>query len=60
MGPTKTKKTRMVDLRPQTVEALRKHKARQAEMRLAAGPTWRDTGLVFTTDSGKALGQSYV
>ena len=32
--------------------ALREHRRRQAEERLAAGPAWEDQGLVFTTEVG--------
>ena len=35
-----------------TVEGLRRWKVRQAEERLAAGPAWRDTGLVVTRQDG--------
>lgn len=59
-GPTKTRKNRMVQLRPHTVALLKVHKARQAEARLKAGPLWQDHGLVFTTDLGNALDQSYI
>jgi integrase len=54
-GPTKTKRNRVVTLRPETVNALRTHKARQAEMRLAAGPAWQDHDYVFTSETGAAL-----
>ena len=36
-------------------DALREHKARQATDRLAAGPGWRDSGLVFTTATGTGI-----
>jgi integrase len=35
-----------------TVAVLRQHKVRQTEERLAVGPGWEDTGLVFTTVAG--------
>lgn len=35
-----------------TVDVLRRWKRRQAEERLAAGPAWQDTGLVFTREDG--------
>lgn len=38
-----------------TVAVLRAHRRRQLEERLAAGPGWIDTGLVFTTPTGQAL-----
>lgn len=41
---------------PETVlKALRKRRARQAEQKLKAGADWTDTGLVFTTSTGKPL-----
>lgn len=56
-GPTKTKRDRRIDLRPHVVEVLRKHRARQAERRLKAGPVWEDFDLVFSTDTGHPLDQ---
>ncbi len=38
-----------------TVAALRAHRARQLEERLAWGPAWMDTGLVFTQQDGSIL-----
>jgi integrase len=40
--------------------ALREHRVRQVEQRLAAGPAWRDTGLVFTTITGDPVDPSRV
>ena len=34
---------------------LRAHRTHQRKQRLAAGPTWVDTGLVFTTPNGEAV-----
>lgn len=59
-GATKTKRNRVITLRQATVDALRKHKIRQAEMRLAAGPLWEDRGLVFTTDTGRPMDQRFI
>jgi integrase len=59
-SPTKTRKSRVVDLRPNTVAVLKAHKARQAESRLKAGTLWIDSGYVFTTDIGKPLDQRYI
>jgi integrase len=59
-GPTKTRKNRQVALPAETVVALKAHRARQAEMRLLAGPEWQDTGLVFTTERGTALHQNTI
>jgi len=49
-GDTKTEKSRRTLTLPQSaVAALREHRKRQAQDRLAAGPLWHDDGLVFTT-----------
>jgi len=42
------------------VAALREHRTWQAEARLAAGPLWQDTDLVFTTSVGTPLDASHV
>ncbi|MFZ0191343.1 MAG: hypothetical protein WAL72_30870 [Streptosporangiaceae bacterium] len=42
------------------VTALREHRKRQAEARLAAGPLSQDTGLVCTTSVGTPLDASHV
>jgi len=52
---TKSGKSRVVDFDAARVDALKAHKKGQAEERLAAGPDWRDHGLVFT----KGLQLSY-
>jgi integrase len=54
-GPTKTKRSRVVTLRPETVSALKAHRPRQTEMRLAAGPVWCDLDYVFTDELGHAV-----
>ncbi len=46
---------RHIDLDPATVAVLRAHRARQAELRLAMGAGWVDTGLVFTGPTGGQL-----
>lgn len=46
---------RTIPLPAIAVDALREHKARQAADRLAAGPGWRDSGLVFTTATGTGI-----
>jgi integrase len=43
---------RTLALDADTVVALRRHRARQAEERLACGTAWRETGLVFTMEDG--------
>jgi len=52
--PKTARGRRSVALDPQTVADLRRWKARQARERLALGPAWIDTGLVFTRDDGAA------
>ncbi len=46
---------RRIDLDPKTVAILRAHRSRQAQLRLAVGASWTDTGLVFTTATGGQL-----
>lgn len=46
---------RTVAITPQVVTALKAHRARQAEERLAAGERWQDRGLVFCAQNGKPL-----
>jgi len=51
---TKTPKSRRTLALPRRcVEALREHRVRQAEDRLAAGPLWQDRGLVFASTVGR-------
>ena len=58
---TKTEKSRRTLALPQNaVTALREHRKRQVEARLAAGELWQDTGLVFTTSVGTPLDASHV
>jgi len=53
---TKTARSRRnVALSPDTVRALREHRARQAERRLALGPSYDDGDLVFATIEGRVL-----
>jgi integrase len=60
-GDTKTEKSRRTLALPQSaVTALREHRKWQATSRLAAGPLWQDTGLMFTTSVGTALDASHV
>ena len=53
--PKTAKGRRSLALDPATVAALRQHKARQAEERLAVGPRWHDSGLVFTWPDGRPI-----
>ena len=49
----KTEKSKRRIMLPQFVlDALKKHRAQQDEIRLQAGPTWQEHNLVFTTDTG--------
>lgn len=51
---TKTGEERTVGIGPRTVEVLKKHRARQLEERMAAGPArWEDPGWVFPNTKGK-------
>jgi integrase len=55
-GDTKTPRSRRTLALPRRcVEALREHRVRQAEDRLAAGPLWQDHGLVFASTVGTPL-----
>jgi integrase len=55
-GDTKTEKSRRtLGLPKMAVDALRAHKARQEEERLAAGEQWSNHDLVFSTRTGGAL-----
>jgi integrase len=52
----KTEKSRRtLALSPSAVQALREHRKRQGEDKLAAGPLWRDNGLVFCSTVGTPL-----
>jgi integrase len=55
-GDTKTSRSRRTLGLPQAVvAALREHRVRQDEERVAAGELWRECGLVFTTAVGTEL-----
>jgi integrase len=55
-GDTKTPESRRTLALPRKcVEALREHRVRQVEDRLAAGPLWRDHGLVFASAVGTPM-----
>jgi integrase len=53
--PKTARSRRTLQLPAVAIEALRAHKRRQLEARLAAGPAWQDSGLVFTTAIGTPL-----
>ncbi|HZU77834.1 MAG TPA: site-specific integrase, partial [Dehalococcoidia bacterium] len=51
--PLKTRRSRRtLALPPIAIEALRRQKVRQFEAKLAAGPAWQESGLVFTAMTG--------
>ncbi|BEP13299.1 site-specific integrase [Acidothermaceae bacterium B102] len=61
LSPPKTRSSeRTVAIDPLTLEALRKHRARQAEERLAWGPGYVDSRLVFTREDGTAYRPSAI
>jgi integrase len=53
--PKTARSRRLVPVPPPTLAALRAHRRRQKADQLAAGPAWRDSGLVFTTHLGGPL-----
>lgn len=56
VGEPKTDSSRrVIGLVPEAIEALRRHRARQLEERLAAGPLWEDHGLIFSRTSGAPI-----
>lgn len=55
-APPKTQRSRRtVQLSALAVDALKRHRARQNEQRLAVGSLWKDYGLVFASGFGRAL-----
>ncbi|MEV6494065.1 site-specific integrase [Actinoplanes sp. NPDC051633] len=50
--PKTDRSRRTVPMPEQTVAALKRHRRRQAEERLAAGEGWQDFGLIFTSRIG--------
>jgi integrase len=56
VGELKTARSRRtLFLTPQLVDLLRRHRARQAEERIAVGEAWEDHGLVFPSELGTPL-----
>jgi integrase len=51
---------RQLALDPFTTAALKAHRVRQLQERLAWGPAWTDTGLVFTREDGQVLHPEHV
>lgn len=59
-SPKTTAGDRRIALPPETVAALKRQQAQQAEARLRAGAEWQDRGLVFCGQHGQPLQQSTV
>jgi integrase len=57
--PKTARSRRTVYLAPGTLRALSDHRRRQVEDQLAAGPRWENTGLVFTTPTGRPVDGSW-
>ena len=53
--PKTRRSKRQIALDPATVAALRSHRGRQLEERLAAGPAWEETPQVFTREDGTQI-----
>lgn len=53
--PKTNRSARVVQLDPNTVAALKSHRAQQAQERLAWGPAYQDSGLVFTRENGELV-----
>src|SRR5829696_844042 len=53
--PKTARGKRSIALDGVTINALRTWRARQAEERLAFGPAWHDTGLVFSREDGSLI-----
>jgi integrase len=54
-GDTKTGRSRVVMLGKEVLDILRRHRVRQAELRLQLGATYKDQGLIFATVEGGLL-----
>ncbi len=53
--PKSSRSRRTIALPATAVRALKTHRVRQLEMRMAAGKRWQDSGFVFTTPNGTTL-----
>lgn len=60
MEPKTARSKRVIALTQLTIDALKREKARQAQLRLLAGSQWHETGLVFTSSIGTPLEPRYV
>ena len=54
-APLKNDRARTITPAPFVMKLLKRHRAKQAEQRLKLGPMWEDSGLVFTTETGRHL-----
>lgn len=52
---TKTGNVRFVNIPVETVALLKRYRASQAELQLANGDCWQDTGYLFTQDDGRPM-----
>ena len=60
-GDTKTSKSRRtLELSDRAAKALKEHRTREVQERLAAGPLWHENGLVFTSQTGQPLDDANV
>jgi integrase len=56
IGELKTPRSRRsLALTPEILAKLRQHHTRQIERKMAAGPAWRDHGLIFASETGAPL-----
>jgi integrase len=55
MAAVTTNSRRTVALPSPAVEALKAHRGKQAEQRLAAGAAWQDHGFIFAGEAGQPL-----
>lgn len=53
--PKSPRSRRTIHIDPATSMSLRGHRANQLRKRVALGPDWKDTGLVFTQEDGSAV-----
>ncbi len=56
--PKTTSSTRTLGMPTLVADALQRHRVRQMEERMAAGPAWKETGTVFTTVWGGMINPS--
>ena len=54
-APLKNDKARSITPAAWVMQILKSHRIKQLEQRLAAGPIWEDSGLVFTNEIGQHL-----